>query len=91
MLIFVLYHAVFRTVNRTELAYETNDCFAKMRLQFKNIGSLKLASVMDTLLNHYTSMKRFDQPMVMSYGQNYRSFPGLDRIFFEEKIRRTSN
>ena len=47
MLIFVLCRVVLRTGNRAESADETNACFAKMRLQFKIIGTLKLASVND--------------------------------------------
>ena len=32
-------------------------------------------------------MKHVPRPMLMSYGPNDRNFPGLDRIFPEEKIR----
>ena len=34
------------------------------------------------------SMNLVTRPMVMWYGPNDRNFPGLDRIFSEEKIRR---
>ena len=33
-------------------------------------------------------MNLVPRPMVMSYGPSDRNFPGLDRIFSEEKIRR---
>ena len=63
--IFVLRHIVFRTCNRTEIAGETNDYFATMRLQFKIVGVLSgqapspspFASVTDWMLPS-TPLKR---------------------------------